>query len=195
MNVFTRSKLKRLGKKVALMHKHRQANQVDNAALAKEIKFYKQIATIYDKYNFDKQCPDARNYALENYRAAASLNDSEAQYIVGQRLMAQGTFWVEMKDTIYNDEAHDVYAKHYFKESVAFLRKAKENESILAERLLGVAYINGWGVELDVDEGSKLLVSSIDKENAWERASEIFTGLGLNKPEFFSKLMMMKGKE
>lgn len=187
-------KIKKLTRKLNQYHKNRQSNAVHDSVLAKEISTYYQLARFYDKHQFDKDLPDSQNLALENYRMAANMGDSNAQCIVGKRLMDSGRFWVNLNNTIYHCEKHEDYADNYFKESVMYLNSSHEQGYFLATRLLGVAYVNGWGVDADVDGGGKLLVDSIEKEGAWDRASQIFAELGLNKPEFFSKFMSMKGK-
>ncbi len=46
---------------------------------------------------------------------------------------------------------------------------------------------------MDVDVGAKHLVDSIEEEGAWDKASTIFSELGLNNPAFFTKFMSLKG--
>jgi hypothetical protein len=194
LHFLTSRKIKKLTKRVNQYFKNRQSNAVADNMLAKEIATYYQLAGLYDKHQFDKDFPHAKENALENYRMAASMSDMKAQCIVGERLMEEGRFWMSLKGSLYFCEQHERYADNYFKESVIYLKTAHDQDYTLASRLLGVAYVNGWGVESDVEKGGRLIVDSIEKEGAWTKASEIFAALGLNKSEFFSKFMSEKGK-
>ena len=195
MIFFKRWKLKSLKKKAANLFKHRQANQVADAQIKKEIALYYSIAEIYDKNRFNKKWPNAELHAIENYRAAASLSDKEAQYIVGQRLLEQGKFWDEFQQSIYECQAQKDNAEKVYKEAFSYLESAEKLEHPLAKRLIGVAYINGWGVASDTDRGFKLVVESIEQEGTWNDATKIFESLDLNKPEFFSAIMSLKNKQ
>ncbi len=192
MYIFQRWKLKSLQKKVGHLFKNRQANQVGDAQIQKGVAPYYSIGEFYDKHQFCKNCPNAALNAIENYRAAAALNDRNAQYLVGQRLMEQGKFWDEFQQTIYACQAQKDYASAAYKEAFAYLESANRLEHSLAKRMIGLAYINGWGVEKDTDKGFKLVVESIEQEGAWDDATKIFESLGLNKPEFFSSIMSLK---
>jgi hypothetical protein len=87
------------------------------------------------------------------------------------------------------------YAGGSFREALGFVIAAQNHGHILAKRLHGLAYINGWGLEVDRDKGFQFVVDSIEDENAWDRATKIFEEIGLNRPEFFSTMMQMrKGK-
>lgn len=191
----TNRKIRKLTKKIDQLYGNRQSNAVNDAMLGREVGLYYQLAGLYDKHQFDRDFPHAANQALENYRMAASMSDIKAQCIVGQRLMDRGRFWVGLKGTIYQCEQHETYADQFFTEAVVFLKSAHEQDYTLATRLLGVCYVNGWGVESDVENGGKLIVDSIEKEGAWSKASEIFAELGLNKSEFFAKFMSDKGSQ
>ena len=181
-------------KNTLIIFKHRQANQVGDAQIKKEIALYYSIAEIYEKNKFNKKWPNAELNANENYRAAASLGDREAQYIVGQRLIEQGKFWDEFQQSVYDCQAQRDYAKRAYNEAFNYLETAEKLEHPLAKRLIGVAYINAWGVERDTDKGFKLVVDSIEQEGVWDDATKIFESLGLNKPEFFSSIMSLKSK-
>ena len=101
MNIFKRWKLKKLKKKAAVLARNRQAEVGSDADLKKEIALHYAIAEMYDKHRYDEGLPNAELLALESYRVAASLEDAQARYIVGQRLIERGKFWDEMKNSIY----------------------------------------------------------------------------------------------
>lgn len=195
MMIFIEWKLKKLIKKAAFYYKNRQANAVSDNQIAKEVGICYRIASIYDKNRFSKKFPHAKEYALEYYRLAASLNDVKATYIVGNRLLEEGKFWQALSNTHLQCKAHEKYSELYFREAFAYLEKADENNYPLAKRLLGLAYINGWGVEVQSEKGFKMVVDSIEQEGSWDKATDLFKELGLNKPEFFTALMEMRNKE
>lgn len=179
-------------KKATAMHRNRQSNAVSDISIKKELVLLYEIAKLYDKYQFHKKFPHAREYALEAYRAAAALNDSNGQYVVGQRLLEEGKFWDSVQQTLYACNAHKKYATDAYTEAFVYLNSAEAAGHPLAKRLKGLAYVNGWGVEKDSNKGFALVVDSIDLENSWDRATKIFEEIGLNKPEFFSSIMSIR---
>jgi|GEM_PF-820234 len=188
----TRRKLKSLAKKITQMERNRQNNPVSDILNKKEILMLYEMAKLYDKYQFHKKFPHAKEYALGCYKVAAALNDREAQYIAGERLMEEGKFWDNLKNTFYASKTHARYAEETYKEAFVYLDAAETAGHPLAKRLKGLAYINGWGVEKNNDHGFSLVVESIDQENAWDRATKIFEAIGLNRPEFFSSIMSIR---
>ena len=192
MTIFAKIKIKSRKKKLASMYKNRQSNNVSDAALKKEIALLYDLAALYDKNKLNKHIPHAEQLALETYRAAASLNDINAQYIVGMRLLEQGKFWEGLRHSFWANKIHDKYAEEKFKEAYHYLNSAEAAGNPLAKRLKGVALINGWGVSKDSDHGFQLIVESIDQEGSWDRATKLFEELHLNKPEFFSSIMSAK---
>lgn len=189
---YIRLKLKSMTKKATAMHNYRQNNSVSDIVIKKELVLLYEIAKLWDKHQFKKKFLHAREYALEAYRAAAGLNDPNAQYIVGQRLLEQGKFWDSVQNSLYGCAAHKRYAKEAYTEAFVYLDAAEAAKHPLSKRLKGLAFINGWGVEKDSDKGFALVVDSIDLENAWARATKIFEETGLNKPEFFSSIMSIR---
>lgn len=192
MNIVTRLKLRSLKKKALAMVKKRQENAVSDAELTKEIALHAEITALYDKHKTDKKSPNAELLAIESLRIAAQLGDANAQYELGRRLLEKGKFWDEVKASYLANDIHDKYAKDCYDEAFLFLRSAQEQSQPLAKRLHGMAYINAWGVERDEDKGFKMVIDSIDMEGSWEKATEIFKELGLNKPEFFNKVMQYR---
>ncbi|GAB4391419.1 MAG: hypothetical protein Tsb005_01180 [Gammaproteobacteria bacterium] len=185
-------KIKSLQNKAAELRRERQSSQVSDAKRKKEITIYFQLAKIYEKLRFDKKQLNAEIYMMESYRAAANLGSAEAQYILSDLLIKKGRFWQHLNSTIWADKIHQKYAHDMYSEAFAYLKLAEDQDYPLAIRLHGLTYINGWGVEVDQDRGFKLVVDSIDKEQAWDRATQIFEEIGLNKPEFFSSIMSVK---
>ena len=179
-------------KRATAMHNHRQNNAVSDVAIKKELVLLEQIAELYEKHQFHKKFPHAREYALEANRAAASLNDVHGQYIVGKKLLEEGKFWDSLQKTLFACNAHQKYAAAAYEEAFVYLNAAEAAGNPLAKRLKGLAYVNAWGVEKDNNKGFSLVVDSIDQENAWDRATKIFEETGLNKPEFFSSIMSIR---
>ncbi len=189
---FTRLKLKSMVKKATAMHNHRENNAVSDIIVKKEVILLYEIAKVYEKNQFNKKFPHAHEYILEAYRAAASLNDANAKYLVGKQLLEDGKFWDSLQSTLYTCSSHTKYAAAAYEEAFVYLDAAEAAGHPLAKRLKGLAYVNGWGVEKNNDQGFALIVDSIDQENAWDRATKIFEEIGLNKPEFFSSIMSIR---
>jgi len=194
MNFWQKLKLNRIRKKVQRVHELReQRNKAED--IQNEIKLQYQLAEFYDKHRFDKKLPHAEIYALECYRINAALGDRKAQYICGQRLLEQGKFWdAWSRNPIYGATANKKYAANFYEEALAYLKMAEEGEYPLAKRLLGLIYVHGWGVPADMDKGFKLVLESIDQEQAWDRATKILEDLKLNSPAFFAALRSYKGQ-
>jgi len=192
MFAFKERKLKRLLKKATTLHNYRQSNKVADNVVKKESDLYLSMAKIYDKLKNKKKCPHAWHSGLVNYRAAAMLGDSTAQYIVGERLTEEAKFWDKQKESIYASSIYAKYAAMYFEEAYAFFDAAAKSDFSKAKRMKGLLLINGWGVEQDTDEGLKLVIESIEQDGIWDKAAQIFGELGLNKPEFFNAIMTHK---
>jgi hypothetical protein len=187
-----RLRLKSLEKKAAGLFRQRQHNPASDANIAREINLYLTMAEIYDRHRFDKKVPQAQWRALENYRAAASMEDPQAQYTVGERLMEIGKFWDGMRETIYACQTHEKYAKIAYDEAFVYLQAAARQQYPLAKRLQGLAWINGWGVERDFDKGVALVVDSIEMEGKWDKLTDILTEIKLNTPEFFASIRKVR---
>lgn len=185
--MFQKMKLNSLQKKAKKLHDIRESGA--NVDVKNEIAVQNELGKFYDAHPYDKNYPDAELYALECYRLAANLGDTQAQYICGQRLFDKARFWENWSLGMYGAAIHKTYAARYYEEAFTYLQEAENGGHALAKRLRGLAYINGWGLEKNVDTGFKLIVASIEQEGAWDRATKIFEELGLNKPEFFSMLL------
>lgn len=192
MNPLKKMKLAALTKKIAKNHALRESGTP--APRDQEIKALLDLAKFYDAHAYDKDIPFAKSLALEAYRAQAILSDSEAQYICGERFMEQGKFWLAQHAGILSHEAQANYAANCFAESFKYLQAAEKNHHALAHRLHGMAYVHGWGVEKDTQQGFKMVIESLDWQDAWDDATKIFEELGLNSQEFFSALGAIRGK-
>lgn len=187
--------INRILKRAAILSAQRESNAVPDAMIQKEIGLYMQLVSLFEKSKFDKKLPHAKLQRQESLRAAASLGSTQAQYILSQDFFDLGRFWHAILQTPLKAQVQYDYSAQCFKEALAFVTAAENHGHILAKRLHGLAYINGWGLEIDSDKGFQLVIDSIDEENAWDRVTKIFEEIGLNKPEFFSKMMQMrKGK-
>lgn len=191
-NFLKRMKIKKLKKKLELLFNNRQTNPATDEELHKEIQLAFELGKMYDNLRFNKGFPHADLLALEAYRIAASLEDTKALYILAERMIERGKFWDELRAETHACKAHDKYAKDTYEEAFVYLKAAEDKGNFLAKRLHGLCYINGWGVDSSPDHGFKLVIKSIEQEGAWDRATEIFKELGLNKPEFFSYIMASK---
>lgn len=193
MNMLQKLKLKALISKIQKFHDMREKGV--NIDLKDEITSQLQLAKFYQEHLYDKDVPDAAIYVLECYRAAASLGDVHSQYICGQRQFEKGRFWENFSTGIYGHPVHKKYATACYDEAFIYLKEAENNGHPLAKRLHGLALIKGFGVPKDLEKGFSLVVDSIEQENAWNRATQIFEELGLNTPEFFSLLISHKNKK
>lgn len=192
MNIFAKMRLNNLQKKAKALFEKRESGA--NVNVKYEIKVLKDLAKFYLQHCFDKKLPNGFILIDEYYRAAAKLDDAEAQYLLGQRRLELGKFWQAWHEGNYGEPTHRQYADICFKEAFDCLTEADKNGYPLAKRLYGLAYINGWGVAMDQEKGFKMVVDSIEEANAWDKATEIFKELGLNKPEFFSTMIQMRKK-
>lgn len=193
MTFFSRMKINSLKKKIKALVNNRENNPVSDDDLKKEINLYYDLAKLYEKVQCKKGFEHADKLALECYRAAASLEDIEATYILSERFMELGKFWDQVIEDVFDSKMHQQYADKTYEEAFAYLKLAEEKGSFKAKRLHGLAYINGWGVESNLEHGFKLITASIEQEGAWDRATEILKELDLNKPEFMSYIMSNRG--
>ena len=190
---FKRFKIKRLSKKAKSLKQSRIHSQPSDEALKKEKAIYYHLASIYQKKIGNKKWPFAKDMVGECYRAAAGLDDANAQYKIADESIKEGQFRKQLQEEgLFASTANDKRMKLLFEEGLAYLKAAENLGHTKAKRLHGLCYINGWGVEQDKKQGFDLVVESIDKENSWDKVPQIFSEIGLNKPEFFSQLTKMK---
>lgn len=186
---FKSLRINRLQKQLRSMQISRLQNQSSSEMLQKELASYLKLAKIYEKLIGNKKFPFARIQALACYRAAASLDDMQAQFILGKKLLEEA----KLRDTLqhnelFTSESNEIFMRELYKEAHAFLLEAEKKQHINAKRIRGLCYINGWGVPVDKDLGFDLVVASIEQENSWDRVQKIFKELGINKSAFFSEL-------
>lgn len=195
MIFFKKFKIKRLLKKIKSMQAQRKHNQPKAEVLKKEQALYNQLATIYLSLQRKKKHPFARIQALECYRAAADIEDTEAHYILAKALLDEAKVRETLKiEGILSSPSNERQLNQLYEEAVAHLKVAEQMNHILAKRMYGLCHIRGWGVPQDQDKGFDYIVASIEQENSWGKVPQIFAALDLNKPEFFSVLMQHRRK-
>ncbi len=182
-------------KKLKALKHDRALNPTSDEAIAKEIGLYMNLAKIYQSVKNRKKFPFAEVMVNECYRAAASLDSIEAQYLLGSKLLEEGKFREEIEqEELFANPSNKRQQQQLYEEAHAYLLAADNLGHIEAKRLRGLCYINGWGVDSDKRKGFDLIVESIDKENSWDKVPQIFAEIGLNKPEFFSALAKHRNK-
>lgn len=181
--------INRLMKKLKSLQQSRALSQPNEDSLKKEKGYYHTLADIYASYHNPRRHPFAQNMVLECYRAAATLDDSEAQYTLGNALLEEAKQRERLQNNgVFASKSNEKRMQQLYEEAHAYLTSADKLNHILARRLRGMCYINGWGVEANQDQGFELVVSSIEQGNSWDKVPEIFESLGLNKPEFYAAL-------
>lgn len=196
MLFFKRFKMNRLIKKLKWLSQHRSLNQPTPEQLKNEIDYYRKLAQIHLALIGHKKYPFARQMVQACYRAAAALEDVEAQFLVGKGLLEEARFLEDLdKSKVFATPVNARNMKQLYEEAHAYLQTAAKLNHIQAKRLLGLCYINGWGVSVDKKAGFSMVVESIDQEKSWDKIPQIFASIGLNKPEFFSALADFRHKD
>lgn len=171
------------------MQQSRVHNPPSEEALKKERADYHKLADLYKSLQGKKKYPFAREMVLECWRAATIIDDSIAQFELGKSLLDEAKFREDLQQKgLFANPSNERQAKQLYEEAHAYLLAAQELSHVGAKRLLGLSYINGWGVGADKAKGFDLIVASIEQENSWDRLPQIFATMGLNKQEFFSEL-------
>ncbi|ASQ45870.1 SEL1-like repeat protein [Legionella clemsonensis] len=188
--LFKRYKIRRLTKKLKAMQQNRIHNQPPDEILAKEIGYYHELATIYKSLIGHKKYPYAADMVIACLRAAGNLDDANAQYEVAKTLLDEAKFRERLQlEGLFANPSNERQMKQLYEEALVYLQSAEKLGHVLAKRLHGLCYINGWGVSSDKEKGFELVVASIEQENSWDRVPQIFASIGLNKPEFFAAIM------
>lgn len=188
-------KIKRLQKKLKVFYSARTNHVAANDAIDKEIALYFDLAKIYESLLGEKKHPFAREQALACYRAAAALDNAQAQFLVGQKLLDEARMREELQASgVFASDSNASYLTMLYRDALGFLEAAEKKQHIKAKRLRGLCYINGWGVPVDKDVGFDLVVASIEQENAWDKVQKIFAELEINKSTFFSELFQHRKK-
>jgi TPR repeat protein len=196
MNCLQKLKFKRLQKNLHKSHRLYEQGASDSKLKALSDAFYR-MAEFYEKQHSSgsvRRLPNAEFHALECYRVLSSFDDPKAQYLLGERLLNYAKFWEELaRNPLYKTNRPKTYAESFFEESRVYLQAADEQHYPPARRLLGLIHIHGWGCAVDIQKGYQLVLESIDLEQAWDKATQIFDTLKLNSPEFFAALRAYKG--
>jgi hypothetical protein len=196
MGFFKRLKIKRLVKKLRALKQTREHNQPTDESVRIEKAGYHQLAEIYNKLHGHKKWPFARERVLACYRAAAMLDDSTAQYLLGKNLLDEAKMREALEsDHVFASQSNERTMKQLYEEAHAYLSAASGLQHVEARRLQGLCYINAWGVPENKERGFKFVVESIEIEQSWDKVPQIFASIGLNKPEFFSALTKMRQGE
>lgn len=189
MVLLKRFKIRSLMKKIKAMQHHRLNNQVSDDAIAQEKNLYRSLLAIFKSLRGLKKFPHAEIMVRECLRAAAAIDDAEAQYELGLILLEEGKFRSQQEqEKVFASPANAKLMQLAFDEAHAYFQAAQSLGNIMAKRMQGLAYINGWGVDANRVKGFEMVIASINEENSWDKVPEIFAQLGLNKPEFFSAL-------
>lgn len=190
-----RFKIKRLSKKIKALQYNRVHNPASDEAIKKEITLYHALAALYRSLYGKKKYPFAREMTLECYRAATTIEDSDSQYILGEFFLKEAKFREALENEgIFASSGNEKRMKALYEEALAYLTAAEQLGHVKAKRLHGLCYINAWGVPADKKRGFDLVMSSIEQENSWDKVPQIFSEIGLNKPEFFSALTQFRNK-
>lgn len=195
MIIFKGYKVKSLTKKLKALQQNRIHNQPSDEMIAKEVALYHQLSMVYRALEGKAKYPFAGEMVWECLRAAANMDDSAAQFQFGSYLLDEAKFRDRLdKEGLFRSPSNEKQMQQLYAEGLAYLEAAEKLGHVLAKRLHGLCYINGWGLEPDRDKGFALVVESIEQENSWDKVPQIFAEIGLNKPEFFSALMKHRGK-
>lgn len=190
-----RFKIKKLTKKLTTMQQNRLHAQPRDEIIVKEIAYYHELAKIYHSLIGHQSHPFAAEMENACLRAAASLDDVIAQYELGKKLLDKAKFCEKLQqDGLFASATNKQKMTHLYEDALAYLKSADKHDNVQARRLLGLCYIHGWGVASNQDKGFELVVSSIELENSWEKMTQIFEEIGLNKPEYVSALMKHREK-
>ncbi|MFC3907508.1 hypothetical protein ACFORL_00260 [Legionella dresdenensis] len=195
MGLIKQMKIRSLTKKLKAMQHNRKMNAVNDDLLKKEIAMYELLGKKYKSLIGKKKYPFASQMVNECMRAAAAMDHAESQYLLGQQLLEEAKFREKLEqEELFANPSNKRMATQLYEEAHAYLLAAQNLEHVLAKRLRGLCYINGWGVETDKNKGFELVVASIEQEGSWDKVPQIFAAIGLNKPEFFTALMKHRGK-
>lgn len=190
--LFKSRKIKRLSKKIKAYKHGRRSEPAAKSTLQKEVNCYFSLAKIYKKLIGHKKYPFAALSLAECYRAAAGLENAEANYLLGKQLLDEALYRMGLQQAhVLDSNLNEKHAEQAFVEAHAYLKAADQLKHVQAKRLRGLCYINGWGVQTDKEGGFELVVQSIEMEGSWDKVPQIFASIGLNKPEFFQRLSNM----
>lgn len=191
--LFKRYKIKRLTKKIKALQLNRIHTQPKEEIIAKEILYYHSLIKIYEKLLGHKKYPFAQEMIIACLRRASTLDDTDAQYAIARKLLEEAKFRERLQlEGVFSSNSNERQMKQLYEEAHAYLQAAEKLNHVLAKRLRGLCYINGWGVTVDKNQGFEMVVASIEQENSWDKIPQIFAAIGLNKPEFFTAIMQRR---
>jgi hypothetical protein len=178
------------------MQQSRIHTQPNEDSLKKEKENYHKLAKIYQSLIGKKKFPFAREMILECYRAASTIEDSDAMFLLGKNLLDEAKFRQEIESNgVFANSSNERQMHQLFEEALAYIIAAENLNHIEAKRLHGLCFINGWGASIDKKMGFELIVASIEQENSWDKVPQIFAAIGLNKPEFYSALVQLRNSK
>lgn len=190
MYSFKKFKINRLIKKIRAMQQSRINNQPGDEVIKREISYYFELAHLYKKLLTSKKEAYASVMLIEILKAASALDSAEAHYQLSKIFLDEAQFRLGLQNGgVFNSPSNSQKSQQLFDEAHAHLLTAEQLGHIEAKRLRGLSLINGWGVQPDKSKGFELVVSSIEQEGSWDKVPQIFSAMGLNKPEFFAAIM------
>lgn len=190
-----RFKINALIKKLKIMQQSRQLSQPKDEVLAREARMYHSLAKIYHSVIGNAHYPFAAEMEQECLRAAAGIDDADAQFRLGEMLLNEAKFHEQLeKEGVFSSSANQRQMRQLYEEAHAYLKASQLRGNFQGKRLQGICYINGWGVEKDRNKGFELVVASIEQENSWDKVPEIFASISGKDTELFSDLMRYRSK-
>jgi TPR repeat protein len=163
--------------------------------IKKEIVLLNKLVKCYQKLIGSAKHPYALLFKLESLRKAAELDDPRSAFLLAEYYLNEGCTRQSIEEAGELGSSINIKKmKDSFEEAHAYLSKAVALNSIEAKRLRGLAYIRGFGVQADENQGFEWIIESINDEKAWDKVTDIFTKLELNTPEFFAKLNRHRAK-
>lgn len=192
LNWLKKWKEKRLLKKINVLQRNRENNQVSQQKIDEEVKLLNDLFNFYYKNRKNKNYPFA-NAAQENcMRVAVSIGSQKALFWLGKNLLDEAKereVW--QKGGVLANTNNQKVIEDLFFQAQAYLKEAAKT-NVDAQRLLALCSIHGWGEPIDRKKGFGLLVDSINREDSWDKLPEIFAKIGLNKPEFLKELIKFR---
>jgi len=185
-------KEKRLLKKIRVLQSERLSAQVSDVKIQLEIKHLHALALFYEKCFGSKHYPFALEMQENAHRNAAAIGDFKSEYWLGQELIKHGRARLEWQNgQVIANEDNQKKIDELFTQAYIYLEKASQHE-VEALRLMGLCHIHAWGKSLDRKKGFALIVDSINREDSWDKLPDIFSKIGLNKPEFLKELIKFR---
>jgi hypothetical protein len=181
-------------KKLRSLAQTRLSNQVSQDQINLEIKLLHQLGQFYLKNRKSKVYPYARQMYENTLRIAAQIGDENAQLTLGKELLDQAkSRQIWQTEEVLANKDNQAKIDDLFYQAHVFLQEASK-KSVEAQRMLGLCSIHGWGEPIDRKKGFSLIVESINREDSWDKLPEIFSKIGLNKPEFLKELIKFRSQ-